>query len=87
VALRTWRDDVVHVHVYSCVEELSQTRAPFAEHRFGFRDADATAEAAYVVRSSPESPVMAADVAQALVGAQVRASSMFDRPEWSVDEL
>jgi hypothetical protein len=79
---------VVHVHLYSRDEELSQTCARFVEQRFADRDVDATAEAGYVeVRSSLESPVTASDVAQALIGAQVRASSIFDRPEWSVAEL
>jgi hypothetical protein len=88
VALRAWCDHVVHVHLYSRDEELSQTCARFVEQRFADRDVDATAEAGYVeVRSSLESPVTATDVAQALIGAQVRASSVFDRPEWSVAEL
>jgi len=88
VALRAWCDHVVHVHLFSRDEELSQTCARFVEQRFADRDVDATAEAGYVeIRSSLESPVTAADVAQALIGAQVRASSIFDRPEWSVAEL
>jgi hypothetical protein len=88
VALRAWCDHVVHVHLYSRDEELSQTCARFVEQRFADRDVDATAEAGYVeVRSSLDSPVTAADVTQALIGAQVRASSIFDRPEWSVAEL
>jgi hypothetical protein len=88
VALRAWCDHVVHVHLFSRDEELSQTCARFVEQRFADRDVDATAEAGYVeVRSSLEDAVTAADVAQALVGAQVRASSIFDRPEWSVAEL
>jgi hypothetical protein len=88
VALRAWCDHVVHVHLYSRDEELSQTCARFVEQRFADRDVDTTAEAGYVeVRSSLDSPVTAADVAQALIGAQVRASSIFDRPEWSVVEL
>ncbi len=88
MALRAWCDHVVHVHLYSRDEELSQTCARFVEQRFADRDVDATAEAGYVeVRSSLDSPVTAADVAQALIGAQVRASSIFDRPEWSVAEL
>lgn len=88
MALRAWCDHVVHVHLYSRDEELSQTCARFVEQRFADREVDATAEAGYVeVRSSLETPVTAADVAQALVGAQVRASSVFERPEWSVAEL
>lgn len=88
MALRAWCDHVVHVHLYSRDEELSQTCARFVQQRFTDREVDATAEAGYVeVRSSLENPVTAADVAQALVGAQVRASSVFDRPEWSVAEL
>lgn len=88
MALRAWCDHVVHVHLHSRDEELSQTCARFVQQRFTDREVDATAEAGYVeVRSSLENPVTAADVAQALVGAQVRASSVFDRPEWSVTEL
>lgn len=88
MALRAWCDLVVHVHLYSRDEELSQTCARFVEQRFAEREVDATAEAGYVeVRSSLETPVTAADVAQALVGAQVRASAVFERAEWSVAEL
>ena len=88
MALRAWCDHVVHVHLYSRDEELSETCARFVQQRFTDREVDATAEAGYVeIRSSLESAVTAADVAQALVDAQVRASSIFDRPEWSVAEL
>lgn len=88
MALRTWCDYVVHVHLFSRDEELSQTCARFVQQRFADREVDATAEPGYVeIRSSPERAVTAADVAQALVDAQVRASSIFDRAEWSVAEL
>ena len=88
MALRAWCDHVVHVHLYSRDEELSETCARLVEQRFTEREVDTTAEAGYVeVRSSLDSPVTAADVAQALADAQVRASSIFDRPEWSVAEL
>jgi hypothetical protein len=88
VALRAWCDHVVHIHLYSRDEELSQTCARFVQQRFADREADATPEAGYVeVRSSLERPVTAGDIAQALVEAQVRASSVFDRPEWSVAEV
>ena len=88
MALHAWCDHVVHVHLYSRDEELSQTCARFIEHSFADREVDATAEAGYVeVRSSLEHPVTAEAVAQALVKAQVRASSVFDRPEWSVAEV
>jgi hypothetical protein len=88
VALRAWCDHVVHVHLYSRDEELSETCARFVQQTFADRDVDATAEAGYVeVRSSLERPVTADEVAQALVTAQVRASSIFDRPEWSVAEV
>ena len=88
MALHAWCDHVVHVHLYSHDDELSQTCARLVQQSFTDREVDATAEAGYVeVRSSLEAPVTAADVAQALVGAQVRVSSIFDRPEWSVAEL
>ena len=88
MALRAWCDHVVHVHLYSRDVELSETCARFLERSFVDREADATAEAGYVeVRSSLERPVTAEEVAQALVKAQVRASSVFDRPEWSVAEV
>lgn len=88
MALRAWCDHVVHVHLYSRDEELSQTCARFVQQRFADREVDATAEPGYVeIRSSLEGPVTAAEVAQALVGAQVRASSIFDRAEWSVADL
>ena len=88
MALRAWCDHVVHVHLYSRDAELSETCARFVQQRFTDREVDATADAGYVeVRSSLENPVTATDVAQALVGAQVRASAVFDRPEWSVAEV
>lgn len=88
MALRAWCDHVVHVHLYSPDEELSATCARFLEQRFADRDVDASSDAGYVeLRSSLEDPVTSSDVAQALIAAQVRASSIFDRPEWSVAEL
>jgi hypothetical protein len=88
VALHAWCDHVVHVHLHSRDEELSQTCARLLEQRFVDREIDTMAEAGYVeVRSSADSPVTAGDVAQALLSAQVRALSVFDRPEWSVAEL
>ena len=87
MALHAWCDHVVHVHLYSRDEELSQTCARLVEQRFADREADTTAEPGYVeVRSSMTSPVTAGDVAEALLAAQVRALSIFDRAEWSVAE-
>ena len=88
MALHAWCDHVVHVHLYSRDDELSQTCARLIEQRFADREVDTMAEAGYVeVRSSPENPATAADVAQALVATQVRALSVFDREEWSVAEV
>jgi hypothetical protein len=88
VALHAWCDHVVHVHLYSRDEELSQTCARLLEQRFGDREVDTMAEAGYVeVRSSQDDRLTAADVAQALLAAQVRALSIFDRAEWSVAEV
>jgi hypothetical protein len=88
MALHAWCDHVVHVHLYSRDEELSQTCGRLLEQRFADREVDATPEAGYVeVRSSQDNPVTAADVAQALLTAQVRALSVFDRLEWSVAEV
>ena len=78
----------MHVHLYSRDDELSQTCARLLEQRFAEREVDATAEAGYVeVRSSLDNPLTAGDVAQALLTAQVRALSIFDRAEWSVAEV
>jgi hypothetical protein len=88
MALHAWCDHVVHVHLPSRDEELSRTCARFVQQRFAEREVDATAEPGYVeVRSSTDQPVTASDVAQALLAAQVRALSIFERPEWSVAEL
>ncbi len=88
MALHAWCDQVVHVHLYSRDEELSQTCARLLEHRFADREVDTMVEPGYVeVRSSEANPLTAADVAQALLSAQVRALSIFDRPEWSVAEV
>jgi hypothetical protein len=59
-----------------------------AEHGDTEREVDTMPEAGYVeVRSSQDNPVTAADVAQALLTAQVRALCVFDRLEWSVAEV
>lgn len=87
MALHAWCDHVVHVHLYSRDEELSQTCARLIEQRFADREVDTMPEAGYVeVRTSPDNALTAADVAQALLAAQVRVLSIFDRPEWSVAE-
>lgn len=76
------------MHLSSRDEELSKTCGRLLEHRFTDREVDTMVEPGYVeVRSSQDNPVSAADVAQALLSAQVRALSIFDRPEWSVTEL
>ena len=86
--LHAWCDHVVHVHLFSRDEELSRTCASLLARHFSERDVDTSSEPGFVeVRSSPEAPVSAADVAQALVSVQVRALTVFDRPEWSVAEL
>ena len=87
MALHAWCDHVVHVHLYSRDEELSQTCGRLIEQRFADQDVDTMAEAGYVeVRSSPDNALTAADVAQVLLAAQVRALSIFDRAEWSIAE-
>ena len=88
MALHAWCDHVVHVHLYSRDEELSQTCGRLLEQRFADREVDTMAEPGYVeVRSSQDNPVSSGDVAQALLSAQVRVLSIFDRPEWSVAEV
>jgi hypothetical protein len=88
VALHAWCDHVVHVHLYSRDAELSQTCARLLEQRFADHEVDTIAEVGYVeVRSSQDNPLTAADVARALLAAQVRALAIFDRSEWSVAEV
>jgi hypothetical protein len=88
VALHAWCDHVVHVHLFSHDDELSRTCAALLNAHFADRDADATGEPGFVeLRSPTQAPVTAAEVAEALVAVQVRALSVFDRPEWSVAEL
>lgn len=88
MALHAWCDHVVHVHLFSHDDELSRTCAALLNAHFADRDADATDEPGFVeVRSSTQAPVTAEDVALALVAVEVRALSVFDRPEWSVAEL
>ena len=88
MALHAWCDHVVHVHLYSRDEELSQTCARLLEQRFADREVDTMTDAGYVeIRSSQDNALTAADVAQALLAAQVRALSIFDRAEWSVAEV
>lgn len=86
--LHAWCDHVVHVHLFSHDDELSRTCAALLAQHFADREVDTSSEPGLVeVRSSPEAPVTAADVAQALVTVQVRALSVFERAEWSVAEL
>lgn len=88
MALHAWCDLVVHVHLHSRDEELGRTCARLLEQRFADREVDTMVEPGYVeVRSSQDNPLTAADVAQALLSAQVRALSIFERPEWSVAEV
>jgi hypothetical protein len=88
VALHAWCDHVVHVHLFSHDDELSRTCASLLAQQFADRDADTSGENGFVeVRSSLDAPVTAAEVAKALVSVQVRALTVFDRPEWSVAEV
>lgn len=88
MALHAWSDHVVHVHLYSDDEELSQTCARLIEQRFAEREVDTMTEGGYVeVRSGLDNPLTAADIAEALLAAQVRALSIFERAEWSVAEV
>lgn len=88
MALHAWCDHVVHVHLFSHDDELSRTCAALLSSHFADRGADTDSEPGFVeVRSSVDAPVTAAEVATALVAVQVRALSVFDRPEWSVAEL
>jgi hypothetical protein len=86
--VHAWCDHVVHVHLVSRDTELAQTCARLLQERFADRDVDVRPDDGYVeVRSAVEEPVIAAEVAQVLAQAQVRAFSIFDRPEWSVAEV
>ena len=86
--LHAWCDHVVHVHLFSHDDELGRTCAALLARHFAARDVDTSSDAGFVeVRSSTDAPVTAAEVAQALVAVQVRALSVFDRPEWSVAEV
>lgn len=88
MTLHAWCDHVVHVHLFSRDEELSRTCAALLAQHFAEREVDTSSEPGFVeVRSLPDTPVTAADVAQALVAVQVRALTVFDRPEWSVAEV
>ena len=88
MAVHAWCDHVVHVYLYSRDNELSQTCGRLLEQAFADREVDTMVEPGYVeVRSSQDNPVSSADVAQALLSAQVRVLSIFDRPEWSVAEV
>jgi hypothetical protein len=88
LTVHAWCDHVVHVHLVSRDIELAQTCARLLHERFAGRDPDVCPDDGYVeVRSAVEEPVTAAEVAQVLAEAQVRAFSVFDRPEWSVAEV
>lgn len=86
--VHAWCDHVVHVHLASRDLELAQTCARLLQERFADREADACPDAGYVeLRAAVDKPVTAGEVAHVLADAQVRAYSIFDRPEWSVAEV
>jgi hypothetical protein len=87
LAVRAWCDHVVHVQLLSGDPELSDTCARFLADRFADREVEANAEPGVVeLRSSPDRPVGAQDVATCLVEVGVQAGSIFDRLEWSTVE-
>ncbi len=85
MALTGWEDLVVHVELYAREDKPTKGYARLLGERFGERaDVSAPAPGLVEVRSEPDEPVTAADVARALAEADLPAATVFERREWSV---
>lgn len=88
MTLHAWAEHVVHVDLVSRDQEISRTAARFLEQRFRTQDVEVVAEPGELeVHSDPEDRVGAAQVAQALVEAGVRAHAVHEREEWGVADV
>ena len=88
MAMHAWSEHVVHVELLSGDGEIARTAKRFLEQRFGANEPEVHAEAGKLrVHTEPDRTVTAAQVAQALVDAGVRADAVHEREEWSVAEL
>lgn len=83
-----WAEHVVHVQLYSSDRDIVRTTAQLLQQRFAGRDVEVLADGDELeVRSEPERPVAAAEVAQLLAEAGVRARTVHERQEWSVTDV
>ncbi len=83
--LTSWEDLVVHVELYAKEQKPTEGYARLLGETFeGRAHVSATAPGLVELRSEPDAPVTAADVAQALVEADLPAATVFERREWSV---
>jgi len=88
MSTHAWPEHTVHVELVSEDPEITFETLRFLEHRFADREPDAAAESGGLrLHSEPDRPVTAADVAQALAEAGVRAHAVYERQEWSVMDV
>ena len=83
---RAWQDHVVHVEMFTADVKPMRGYVNFLVEKLTARDAFVAAASPGVVevRSEPESPVTAADVAGLLAGAGLPAAAVHERLEWSI---
>ena len=88
MTLHAYAEHVVHVELVSRDAEIARAAARFIEQRFRAQGVEAAAEPGELqVHSDPARAVGAAQVAQALAEAGVRAHAVHEREEWSVVEV
>lgn len=86
--MHAWVDHVVHVELTSRDSEVGRLTARVLRERLPVEMDDVDESPGTLeVRSSPERPVTAEQVARALQAAGVRTSRIHERAEWSVAEV
>jgi len=87
--MHAWVDHVVHVELTSGDREVGRLTARVLRERLPVEtdDVDESPPGTLEVRSSPDRPVTAEQVARTLQAAGVRTSRIHERAEWSVAEV
>jgi len=86
MAMKFWQDHSVQVELFGNDAKPTQGYATYLAEQFAERGVfTAVVRAGLVdVRSDPDSPVTAADVAASLARAELPAAAVHERTEWSV---
>lgn len=86
MVMTSWQDHVVYVELFGADAKPTEGCARFLANHFGTRGAFVGVDRPGVVevRSEPEQPVTAGEVAAALAGADLPASAVHERLEWCV---